>query len=232
MRGIGRDSSLGIPIVGKPLQGAGLPTYEGSRGIMPLAGWHGGVEPLRPNFFKDFAMGDAPHDSDEKPDAGKSSAPLSEKQRRELWLYVGVSIFAVELLLTGTQQDFPVMSDRQVVGVLTLRDLQGALAQRGDAVAVGDVMRRDVPVVDAYRIGADRCGRGQVQGRAAARHHADDQHRQEDAARARKATASAGRNLRGQTVERTAEGAKEALGPAHVRAKETSGARILAGFVL
>ena len=56
---------------------------------------------------------------------------------------------AVELLLTGTQQDFPVMSDRQVVGVLTLRDLQGALAQRGDAVAVGDVMRRDVPVVDA-----------------------------------------------------------------------------------
>ncbi len=45
-------------------------------------------------------MGDAPHDTDERPDAGKPSTPLSEKQRRELWLYVGVSICAVELLLT------------------------------------------------------------------------------------------------------------------------------------
>ncbi|MCC7181327.1 MAG: site-2 protease family protein [Acidobacteria bacterium] len=56
---------------------------------------------------------------------------------------------AVELLLTGTEQDFPVMLEGHVVGVLTLRDLQNGLARKGDAVAVGEVMRRDVPVVDA-----------------------------------------------------------------------------------
>ncbi len=39
-------------------------------------------------------MGDAPRNPDEKPGA------LSEKQRRELWLYLAVSICAVELLLT------------------------------------------------------------------------------------------------------------------------------------
>ncbi len=57
---------------------------------------------------------------------------------------------AVELLLSGTQQDFPVMSDGQIVGVLTLRDLQTALGRQGETVAVGEVMRRDVPVVDPH----------------------------------------------------------------------------------
>jgi len=57
---------------------------------------------------------------------------------------------AVEYLLRGTQQDFPVMVEGQVVGVLALRDLQVALGQRGEAGVVGDVMRRDVPVVDAH----------------------------------------------------------------------------------
>jgi Zn-dependent protease len=55
---------------------------------------------------------------------------------------------AVDLLLKGTQQDFPVMADGKIVGVLTLRDLQMALGRQGDAVPVGEVMRRDVPVVD------------------------------------------------------------------------------------
>lgn len=57
---------------------------------------------------------------------------------------------AVEFLLSGTQQDFPVMADGQIVGVLTLRDLQTALGQKGETVAVGEVMRRDVPVVDPH----------------------------------------------------------------------------------
>ncbi len=57
---------------------------------------------------------------------------------------------AVDYLLRGTQQDFPVMVDGQVVGVLALRDLQVALGQRGESGVVGDVMRRDVPVVDAH----------------------------------------------------------------------------------
>ncbi len=57
---------------------------------------------------------------------------------------------AVELLLRGTQQDFPVMADGRVVGVLTLRDLQGALGQRGEAIPVGEVMRKGVPEVDSH----------------------------------------------------------------------------------
>jgi CBS domain-containing protein len=57
---------------------------------------------------------------------------------------------AVEFLLRGTQQDFPVMADGQMVGVLTLRDLQAALGQKGDTAPVGDVMRRDVPAVDSH----------------------------------------------------------------------------------
>jgi CBS domain-containing protein len=57
---------------------------------------------------------------------------------------------AVELLLRGAQQDFPVMTDGRIVGVLTLRDLQTALGQQGETVAVGDVMKRDVPVLDSH----------------------------------------------------------------------------------
>ncbi|MGE0460050.1 MAG: site-2 protease family protein [Vicinamibacterales bacterium] len=56
---------------------------------------------------------------------------------------------AVELLLKGTQQDFPVMAEGQVVGVLTLRDLQAALGRLGDGAPVKEAMRPDVPVVDA-----------------------------------------------------------------------------------
>ena len=57
---------------------------------------------------------------------------------------------AVELLLSGTQQDFPVIADGQVVGLLTLRDLQVALGRQGDTIPVGEVMRGGVPVVDAH----------------------------------------------------------------------------------
>lgn len=57
---------------------------------------------------------------------------------------------AVELLLSGTQQDFPVMADGRIVGVLSLRDLQAALGRQGETVAVSEVMRRDVPVVDPH----------------------------------------------------------------------------------
>jgi Zn-dependent protease/predicted transcriptional regulator len=57
---------------------------------------------------------------------------------------------AVEFLLRGTQQDFPVMADGQIVGVLTLRDLQVTLGQKGDTATAGEVMRRDVPEVDSH----------------------------------------------------------------------------------
>lgn len=54
---------------------------------------------------------------------------------------------AVELLLAGFQQDFPVVEDGRVVGVLLRSDLPVALAQRGQHARVGEAMRRDFQVV-------------------------------------------------------------------------------------
>lgn len=50
---------------------------------------------------------------------------------------------AVELILTGSQQDFPVLEGEAVIGVLTRSDLLFALARPGQKARVGDVARRD-----------------------------------------------------------------------------------------
>jgi Zn-dependent protease len=50
---------------------------------------------------------------------------------------------AVEHLLGGFQQDFPVVDDGRVVGVLTRNELAGALGRYGPETRVGDVMQRD-----------------------------------------------------------------------------------------
>ncbi len=56
---------------------------------------------------------------------------------------------AVELVLAGSQQDFPVVAHGKVVGVLMRADLVSALAQRGSETRVADVMRSDVQSVEA-----------------------------------------------------------------------------------
>jgi Zn-dependent protease len=56
---------------------------------------------------------------------------------------------ATELVLSGSQQDFPVVEDGSIVGVLTRGDLLTALAKKGQGSPVADVMRRDVQVVDS-----------------------------------------------------------------------------------
>jgi Zn-dependent protease/CBS domain-containing protein len=56
---------------------------------------------------------------------------------------------AVELLLSGAQQDFPVVEGRGVVGVLTRGDLLAALARQEQRAPVAQVMRRDFLVADA-----------------------------------------------------------------------------------
>ena len=56
---------------------------------------------------------------------------------------------AVELLLSGSQQDFPVVENGQVVGILTQGDLIGALNQHGRETPVKDVMRKDFNLIDS-----------------------------------------------------------------------------------
>jgi Zn-dependent protease/predicted transcriptional regulator len=56
---------------------------------------------------------------------------------------------AVDLLLSGAQQDFPVMDGRTVVGVLTRADLLRALARQDQRSLVAEVMRRDFHFADA-----------------------------------------------------------------------------------
>ncbi|MCW5979077.1 MAG: site-2 protease family protein [Bryobacteraceae bacterium] len=56
---------------------------------------------------------------------------------------------AVELLLSGSQQDFPVVDDGAVVGILTRSDLLSALARRGEQSLVAEVMQRDFQTAEA-----------------------------------------------------------------------------------
>jgi Zn-dependent protease/predicted transcriptional regulator len=56
---------------------------------------------------------------------------------------------AVDLLLAGAQQDFPVVDGNRVVGILTRADLLGALAREDRAAKVASVMRRDFFAAEA-----------------------------------------------------------------------------------
>jgi Zn-dependent protease len=70
---------------------------------------------------------------------------------------------AVDLILAGSQQDFPVVADRVVQGVLTRRALLAALAQRSPATAVGEVMSREFETVKPGDSVEDAITRGRAQ---------------------------------------------------------------------
>jgi predicted transcriptional regulator len=57
---------------------------------------------------------------------------------------------AVEHLLTGSQQDFPVLQGRTPIGVLTRSDLAQALQRHGVDATIGAVVERDESFADAY----------------------------------------------------------------------------------
>jgi Zn-dependent protease/predicted transcriptional regulator len=56
---------------------------------------------------------------------------------------------AVDLILATPQQDFPVVEDSRVVGILPSRELMIALQQRGPESLVGDAMCREFLSLDA-----------------------------------------------------------------------------------
>ncbi len=56
---------------------------------------------------------------------------------------------AVEFLMAGSQQDFPVLDGQRLVGLLTRADLIRALQQRGADTPVSEAMAAEVDVADA-----------------------------------------------------------------------------------
>jgi Zn-dependent protease/predicted transcriptional regulator len=56
---------------------------------------------------------------------------------------------ALQLILSGSQFDFPVVENKTVVGMLTRSDILTAIARVGQDTTIARVMRRDFQVVDA-----------------------------------------------------------------------------------
>ena len=57
-----------------------------------------------------------------------------------------------QLLLAGSQHDFPVMDGDRIVGVMTRDDFLMALTRHGEGIAISAVMKRDLPEVDSYEM--------------------------------------------------------------------------------
>lgn len=74
--------------------------------------------------------------------AAMVTAFLSIETRHEL-------SHAVELLLAGEQQDFPVLEEGQLLGMLSRDDLLRGMAKEGPAAPVGRLVRLDVSPIEA-----------------------------------------------------------------------------------
>ena len=57
---------------------------------------------------------------------------------------------ATAVILSGTQQDFPVVENGRVIGVLTKNDLIKGLASHGQEAPVSTVMQQEFQIVDSY----------------------------------------------------------------------------------
>jgi CBS domain-containing protein len=58
----------------------------------------------------------------------------------------------IELLLAGSQHDFPVVADGAVVGMLTREDLIRALTQYKESIFVSHIMRKDFHTIDSSQM--------------------------------------------------------------------------------
>ncbi len=55
----------------------------------------------------------------------------------------------VHVILAGSQQDFPVLQDGTVIGILERKDLIRGLSERGPDACVSQIMRTEFPLIDA-----------------------------------------------------------------------------------
>ena len=60
-----------------------------------------------------------------------------------------------QLILAGSQHDFPVIDNDRVVGVVTRNDFLAAITQHGESIAISAVMKKDLPEVDSYEMVED-----------------------------------------------------------------------------
>jgi CBS domain-containing protein len=56
---------------------------------------------------------------------------------------------AVDLLLTGSQRDFPVVADGRIHGMVSRSDLVNALKHSSRSAPVSEIMKADCPTADA-----------------------------------------------------------------------------------
>ena len=57
-----------------------------------------------------------------------------------------------QLILAGSQHDFPVIDNERVIGVVTRNDFLTALTRNGQNLAVSAVMKSNLPEVDSYEM--------------------------------------------------------------------------------
>lgn len=70
---------------------------------------------------------------------------------------------AVDLILAGSQQDFPVVEDHTIRGVLTRKALLAALARQSPSTVVGEIMSREFEVTNPDEPVEDAITRGRAQ---------------------------------------------------------------------
>lgn len=57
-----------------------------------------------------------------------------------------------QLILSGSQHDFPVIDEERIVGIITRDDFLAALTEHGQNIAVSTVMKTNLPEVDSYEM--------------------------------------------------------------------------------
>ena len=69
-----------------------------------------------------------------------------------------------QLILSGSQHDFPVIDNDRVIGIVTRDDFIMALTRHGEGIAISAIMKKDLPEVDSYEMVENALARIQESG--------------------------------------------------------------------